>query len=148
MALWTFLTNHSLVLSFLSRRTMITARELSLEIGITERAIRKIIADLEKEGYIVKKKEGRRVRYSINPRIPLRHKTQRDKAVGQLLDVLSGKAKKAPKKSRKRRCKRNPSFGSGLAGRGGTGLVARPLGILREAVKEFLLNFGSAYPFL
>jgi DNA-binding transcriptional ArsR family regulator len=103
MALWTFLTNHSLVLSFLARHTMITARELSLEIGITERAIRKIIADLEKEGYILKKKEGRRVRYSINPKIPLRHKTQRDKAVGQLLDVLGGKGKKASKKPTKRR---------------------------------------------
>ncbi len=103
MALWTFLTNHSLVLSFLARHTMITARELSLEIGITERAIRKIIADLEKEGYILKKKEGRRVRYSVNPRIPLRHRTQRDKAVGQLLDVLGGKGKKASKKPTKRR---------------------------------------------
>jgi DNA-binding transcriptional ArsR family regulator len=103
MALWTFLTNHSLVLSFLARHAMITARELSLQIGITERAIRKIIADLEKEGYIVKKKEGRRVRYTINPRIPLRHRSQRDKAVGQLLEVLSPKAKKARKKPAKRR---------------------------------------------
>jgi DNA-binding transcriptional ArsR family regulator len=103
MALWTFLTNHSLVLSFLARHPMITARELSLQIGITERAIRKIIADLEKEGYIIKKKEGRRVRYTINPRIPLRHKTQRDKAVGELLHVLGTKFKKPLKKRAKRR---------------------------------------------
>jgi DNA-binding transcriptional ArsR family regulator len=103
MALWTFLTNHSLVLSFLARHPMITARELSLQIGITERAIRKIIADLEKEGYILKKKEGRRVRYTINPKIPLRHKTQRDKAVGELLHVLGTKSKKPLKKRAKRR---------------------------------------------
>ena len=103
MALWTFLTNHSLVLSFLARHSMITARELSLQIGITERAIRKIIADLEKEGYILKKKEGRRVRYTINPRIPLRHKSQRDKAVGQLLQVLNPQGKRASKKPARRK---------------------------------------------
>jgi len=98
MAGWTFLTNHALVLSFLAKRSLITARDLAMEIGITERAVRKIIADLGNHGYINKVKEGRRVRYTINPEIPLRHKTQRDKAVGALLKILGWQGKGKPKK--------------------------------------------------
>ena len=88
MAEWTFVTNHAAVLSFLSRHPRITARELALEVGITERAVRKIIKDLEMEGYILKTRDGRRSRYSIKPKLPLRHKTQRDKPIGDLLEVL------------------------------------------------------------
>ena len=88
MSQWTFLTNHTLVLSFLARRPLITANEISSNIGVTERAVRRIIADFNKEGYILKQKEGRHVRYKINPRMPLRHRTQRDKVIGDLLKVL------------------------------------------------------------
>jgi predicted ArsR family transcriptional regulator len=84
-----FLTNHARVLNILARQSLITAREVSLEIGITERAVRKIIGDLETEGYIVKEKKGRRLRYKIKYRMPMRHKTQRDKGIGSLLKVLS-----------------------------------------------------------
>jgi predicted ArsR family transcriptional regulator len=91
MPQWTFLTNHALVLSSLALRSAITAIEISSEIGITERAVRRIIADLDKEGYIVKEKEGRRVRYQVTPHMPLRHKTQRDKDVGDLLQVFGWK---------------------------------------------------------
>jgi len=86
---WTFLTNHALVLSFIAWHSMITARELATRIGITERAVRKIIADLDAEDYISKKKEGRRIRYSINRDQPLRHQTHREIAVGDFLKSLS-----------------------------------------------------------
>ncbi len=89
MAEWTFITNHAVVLSFVSTHPSITARELALNVGITERAVRKIIRDLELEGYILKEKEGRRVRYSVEPHLPLRHSSQRDKVVGGLLEVLA-----------------------------------------------------------
>jgi DNA-binding transcriptional regulator PaaX len=88
MARWTFLTNHALVLNFLSLHPLITAYEISSHIGITERAVRKIIADLDKEGYIVKEKEGRRVRYKINFRMPLQDRTQQGKVVGDLMKAL------------------------------------------------------------
>jgi predicted transcriptional regulator len=94
MAEWTFLTNHAIVLIFLAKQPSITARALSLEIDITERAVRKIIANLDEQGYIRKNKEGRRVRYNINPEMPLRHKTQRNKAVGHLLRVLGWRWKR------------------------------------------------------
>ena len=91
---WTFLTNHALVLSFVAKHPRITARELSASIGITERAVRRVIADLDTGGYIAKKREGRRVRYRINPELPLRHEAHRDKAVGDLLEVLGWKRRR------------------------------------------------------
>ncbi len=101
MAVWRFVTNHALVLSLLDQHPSITARELALRIEITERAVRKIIADLESEGYIAKEKEGRRVRYSIDAGVPMRHPTQRDKSIGNLLHVLGGNGKfHSPKKTR------------------------------------------------
>ncbi len=88
MAQWTFLTNHALVLKFLALNPRITANEISSQIGITERAVRKIIADFNKEGYIEKGKEGRRVRYKIKSRMPLQDRTQQGKVVGDLLKIL------------------------------------------------------------
>jgi len=88
MAEWTFLTNHALVLISMARHTRITAREISLSIGITERAVRRIIADLNVEGYIEKIRKGNRITYAINFELPLRHHTQRDRAIGLLLTAL------------------------------------------------------------
>jgi DNA-binding transcriptional ArsR family regulator len=88
---WTFLTNHALVLSFVARHPRMTARQISIAVGITERAVRKIIAALQAESYITKKREGRRVRYRVNPELPLRHETHQDKAVGDLLEALGWK---------------------------------------------------------
>jgi DNA-binding transcriptional ArsR family regulator len=88
MATWKFLTNHAIVLFFLAKHPLITGRELSRIIGITERSIRNIISDLESEGYIKGSKEGRQVRYKINPHLPFRHQTQKDKAIRVLLEAL------------------------------------------------------------
>jgi DNA-binding transcriptional regulator PaaX len=88
MATWTFLTNHAIVLSFLAKHPLITGRDLSGLIGITERSIRNIICDLDSAGYIKRSKEGRQVRYKINLDLPFRHHTQRDKAIRILLEAL------------------------------------------------------------
>jgi DNA-binding MarR family transcriptional regulator len=76
------------VLSYLSHHASITARELATHIGITERAVRKIINDLETDGYIQKERDGRRVNYSVKKNLPLRHRAHQDKLVGDLLKVL------------------------------------------------------------
>jgi DNA-binding transcriptional ArsR family regulator len=93
MSDWTFLTNHALVLSHMRRHPRVTARELGDAIGITERATRRIIADLDEAGYIIKKREGRRNRYRVNTDLPLRHPTNQETAVGDLLQALGGKKK-------------------------------------------------------
>ena len=92
---WKFLTNHALVLCSIAQQTRITAREISLTIGITEKATRNIINDLETDGYVTKKREGRRIRYRINPDLPLTSETQQDNAIiGDLLEVLGWKRRK------------------------------------------------------
>jgi predicted transcriptional regulator len=89
---WTFITNHAAVLSLLANHPRITAREISQEVGITERSVRMIISDLDKNGYISKIREGRGVRYMVDFKRPLRHKTQRDVAVNHLMSILSAKS--------------------------------------------------------
>jgi predicted transcriptional regulator len=90
---WTFLTNHAVVLSVIAKQPRITGRELSAAVGITERATRKIIADLEAEGYITKRKEGRRIKYRINPDLSMRHETYQDTAIGDFLKALGWRSK-------------------------------------------------------
>jgi DNA-binding Lrp family transcriptional regulator len=96
---WKFLTNHALVLCLIAQQPRITAREISAAIGITEMATRNIINDLDTDGYVTKKREGRRLRYKIDADLPLRHEFQQDKAIGDLLEVLGwrrrGRARKA-----------------------------------------------------
>jgi len=91
---WVFLTNHALVLSHIAKQPRITARELSQAIGITERAVRRVIADLDATGYIRKKREGRGIRYRINPDLPLRHDTYREIAIGDFLESLGWKRRR------------------------------------------------------
>jgi len=97
---WTFLTNHALVLSHVAHHPRITGLELSNSIGITERATRKIIADLLEAGYIAKKREGRRSRYRINPDLTLRHPSHGETAVGDLLEALGWKRRGRSSKSK------------------------------------------------
>jgi predicted ArsR family transcriptional regulator len=92
---WKFLTNHALVLCLIAQQSRITAREISATIGITEKATRNIINDLEADGYVTKNREGRRIRYSFDPDMPLRSETQQDKAIGDLLVTLGWKRRKS-----------------------------------------------------
>ncbi len=96
---WTFLTNHALVLSYIAHYPRITGRDLANAIGITERATRKVIADLLDAGYIAKKRVGRQNRYRVNPDLPLRHPSYRETAVGELLQALGWKRRSRPAKS-------------------------------------------------
>ena len=95
---WKFLTNHALVLNLIAQQPRITAREISATIGITEKATRNIINDLEADGYVTKKREGRRIRYSFDPYMPLRSETQQDKAIGDLMETLGWKRRKSRSK--------------------------------------------------
>jgi len=91
---WAFLTNHALVLSYLAKQPSITAREISMAIGITERSIRKIITDLDEAGYIYKRKIGRGMRYRINPELSMRNEAHDDIAIGDFLEALGWKRRR------------------------------------------------------
>lgn len=86
---WTFLTNHAHVLVCLAHSGSLTARELGLRIGITERSVQAIIADLVAGGYLEKTKVGRRNHYTVNSWGRLRHPVEAAHTVGELLDALS-----------------------------------------------------------
>ncbi len=89
MSEWTFLTNHSQVLLCLFRnRGRMTAREIAAVVGITERAVQRILDDLEEAGYISRFRDGRQNRYEIHPDLPMRHPAQRGRAIRDLLELL------------------------------------------------------------
>jgi DNA-binding IclR family transcriptional regulator len=60
-----FLTNHALVLLCLRREPDARMRDVAGRIGITERAVQRIVAQLEALGYLAREKEGRRNRYQV-----------------------------------------------------------------------------------
>lgn len=91
---WTFLTNHGHVLRYIARYPQTTTREIARELGITERAVQKIIADLQAAGYVARHKEGRCNRYTVHPELPMRHPAEREYAVGGLLLALGGMLEK------------------------------------------------------
>ena len=59
MAEWHFITNHGAALALIMQRGQITAREIAVTLGLTERPVRRIIAELEAAGYLHKKRVGR-----------------------------------------------------------------------------------------
>ena len=85
---WTFLTNHAHVLVCLAEEPDIRGRDIATRVGITERAAQAIVADLVSEGYVVRTKEGRRNRYTVNADAPLRHPLEHEHTIGELLVTL------------------------------------------------------------
>ena len=85
---WRFLTNHGLVLTYLGRHPDSTGREIAAAVGITERAVRAIVDDLRRAGYVAREKVGRRNRYRVHPARPVRYLGERAVSVGELLDLL------------------------------------------------------------
>jgi DNA-binding MarR family transcriptional regulator len=69
---WAFLTNHAYVLRCLALQPEMTMREAAERIGITERAVQRIVAELEEAGYLVREREGRRNRYLVREGAPRR----------------------------------------------------------------------------
>jgi len=86
---WTFLTNHAHVLILLSQNPSLVLREVALRIGITERAVQRIIADLEHDGFIEREKVGRKNHYRILTKRPLRHPIESHRSIGDLIALIS-----------------------------------------------------------
>ncbi len=86
---WTFITNHAVVLSYISHNPRSTAGEIANHIGITPRSVHTIISDLDVAGYVARRKIRRRNIYRVDPRLPLRHHTNQNIMVSELLDSLT-----------------------------------------------------------
>jgi DNA-binding IclR family transcriptional regulator len=92
---WTFITNHGFVLLAIARNPEIRLRDVAEQVGITERAVQRIVADLVDEGYLSRSRVGRRNVYQLHEEVHLRHPTTRHQEVGALMAVLLAAA--APK---------------------------------------------------
>ena len=85
---WTFLTNHAHVLVCIAEQPDVRIRDIAERVGITERAAQRIVADLADEGYVVRRRVGRRNEYKVKPDVPLRHPLQSHHSVGEIVKVL------------------------------------------------------------
>jgi predicted ArsR family transcriptional regulator len=86
---WSFLSNHGHVLICVARDADIRVREIALAVGITERAVHRILGELEEAGVISRRRHGRRTHYQIDERRPLRHPVEAPHSVGELLRLAS-----------------------------------------------------------
>ncbi len=86
---WTFLTNHSHVLVLIHNNPDLVLREVALQVGITERAVQRIIHDLEAGGFIERERVGRRNHYQVLVDQPLRHPIESHRKIGDLLQLVS-----------------------------------------------------------
>ncbi len=87
---WTFLTNHAHVLFCIARDPDVRLRDVAAKVAITERAVQRIVTDLETQGYLTVSKEGRRNRYQVNQDLPLRHGIERHVPIKALIDLVVG----------------------------------------------------------
>jgi DNA-binding IclR family transcriptional regulator len=85
---WRFITNHTQVLLCIARDPDARLRDVAATVGITERAAQRIVADLVEGGFVTRTREGRRNRYEIDRTVRMRHPSQLDHQIGELLDLL------------------------------------------------------------
>jgi DNA-binding transcriptional ArsR family regulator len=89
VAQWSFLTNHARALLCIAHDPELRLRDLAIALGVTERSAYTIVADLTEAGFVVKERDGRRNRYSIQHHMPLPDSTERQRTVGELLHLLA-----------------------------------------------------------
>ncbi|SDP26902.1 MarR family protein [Streptomyces sp. cf386] len=85
---WTFLTNHARVLAAIADNPNVRIRNIAAHCRLTERAVQKIISDLERDGYLSHTREGRTNTYLIDPDKVLRHPAEAGLPVAALLSLL------------------------------------------------------------
>lgn len=85
---WTFLTNHSHVLICLAKSASMRIRDIAKAVGITERTVMHIIADLDKAGYIERVKDGRCNVYQTHLDCNLRHPLEAHRKIAGLVSFI------------------------------------------------------------
>lgn len=93
---WTFLTNHAHVLLCLARSPELRLRDVAVVVGVTERAVQRIIADLEEAGYLTRSRHGRQNQYEIEQDLPLRHAVEAHQTVRGLIRMVGPATRRPP----------------------------------------------------
>jgi DNA-binding transcriptional ArsR family regulator len=84
---WTFLTNHAHVLICVDQDADARIRDIAARVGITERAVQRILSELTEAGYLSAERDGRRNRYRVHAALPLRHPLEAHRSVGAVLTL-------------------------------------------------------------
>ncbi|RSN64476.1 ArsR family transcriptional regulator [Streptomyces sp. WAC 04229] len=85
---WTFVTNHARVLAAIADNPNVRIRDIAAHCRLTERAVQRIISDLEQDGYLSHTRDGRTNTYRIEPDKVLRHPAEAGLTVAALLSLL------------------------------------------------------------
>ncbi|MFB8245738.1 helix-turn-helix transcriptional regulator [Streptomyces sp. NPDC055952] len=85
---WTFITSHARVLAAVADDPSTRIRDIAARCRLTERAVSRIIADLETDGYLSRTRDGRSNTYRVEPGKVLRHPAEAGLPVASLLSLL------------------------------------------------------------
>lgn len=85
---WTFLTNHAHVLFCIAKNPDSRLRDIAEVVGITERAVHRIVSELTEEGFVDVKRSGRCNVYVVHPEKYLRHSIEAHRQVGDLVGLM------------------------------------------------------------
>lgn len=86
---WTFLTNHARVLAAVAEDDTTRIRDIAVRCRLTERAVQRIIADLEEGGYLTHIRQGRSNLYRVSPDTVMRHPADGEMSVAGLLALMA-----------------------------------------------------------
>ena len=85
---WTIFSNHAHVLVCVARNPEERVREIARKVGITERAVQRILGDLEEGGVITRERLGRTNRYRLSLDRPLRHPLEANTTIAEVIKVI------------------------------------------------------------
>ena len=117
---WTFLSNHALVMMCLVDDPTVRMRDVAVQVGITERAVQRILTELEEGKYLQRHREGRRNFYIVDLTQSMRHPMTRNSRVADLLrlrlrsndsPVTGGPIQEMGRKSRLSQAANGTSYG-------------------------------------
>lgn len=85
---WTFFSNNAHVLVCLTHTPQPTTREIAVQVGITERAVQRIVKRMVEAGVLKVEKHGRRNRYLLDLDQQLRHPLESHKTIGEFIRLI------------------------------------------------------------
>jgi predicted transcriptional regulator len=88
MSTWTFITNHARVMMVITQDPTVRLRDIAASLNITERAAQRIVTELVEEGYLSRKREGRRNTYTVHPHKRLRAAPASSTEIGEFVGML------------------------------------------------------------
>lgn len=94
---WTFITNHAQVLLAVAQKADVRVREIAAAAGITERHAYRMLRDLQKAGYVERRRHGRCNLYRIHPELAIGDPVVEAQSLRELLRLIGkGKSDESP----------------------------------------------------